>query len=115
MNACTSPRLIAPIGHPQAADDGDGDVVEVADEHHRRHDDAADELRAEARVVELVVLGVEAACTSALTAEDLDELVAGEGLLDDRVERAGVLPLLHEELLAALADDPRSTRIEMGR
>ena len=28
-------------GHPQPADDGDGDVVEVPDEHHRRHDDAA--------------------------------------------------------------------------
>ena len=42
--------------HPQAADDGDRDVVEVPDEHHRRHDDAGDELRAEAGVVQLLVL-----------------------------------------------------------
>ena len=40
MNACTSPRPIAPDDDPQAADDGDRDVVEVAEEHHRRLDRA---------------------------------------------------------------------------
>ena len=39
-----------------------------------------------------------------LAAEHLDQLVAGEGLLDDAVDLAGALPLLHEVLLAALAD-----------
>ena len=49
MNACTSPSDIAPGRDPQAADDGDQHVVEVADEHHRRQDHAGDELRPEAR------------------------------------------------------------------
>ena len=48
MNACTSPRLMLPGGDPQPADHRDRDVGEVPDEHHRRHDDAGDELRAEA-------------------------------------------------------------------
>ena len=59
MNAWTSPRLIVPRRHPEAADDGDDDVVEVPDEHHGRHDDAADELGAERGLVELVVLLLE--------------------------------------------------------
>ena len=40
MNACTSPSDSAPDGHPQPADHGHQHVVEVADEHHRRLDDA---------------------------------------------------------------------------
>ena len=91
-------------GHPEAADDGDDDVVEVPDEHHRRHDDAADELGAEAGVEQVVVLGPERRPHLVLAAEDLDQLVAGEGLLDDAVELAGALPLLHEVLLRPLAD-----------
>ena len=90
-------------GDPQPADDGDDDVVEVPDEHHRRHDDAADELRPEAR------RGTARRSCSAksrvgllLAAEHLDQLVAGEGLLDDAVELAGALPLLHEVLLQRL-------------
>ena len=43
----------------QAADHRDGDVVEVADEHHQRLDRARDELRTEARLEQLFVLGVE--------------------------------------------------------
>ena len=31
-------------GHPEAADDADGDVVEIADEVHHRLDHAGDEL-----------------------------------------------------------------------
>ena len=38
MNACTSPRVSAPDDDLQPADHGDGDVVEVAEEHHRRLD-----------------------------------------------------------------------------
>ena len=102
-------------GHPQAADDGDDDVVEVPDEHHRRHDDAADELRAEARVVQVVVLGGERRLDLVLAAEDLDQLVAGVGLLDDRVELAGALPLLDEVLLRALADRRRDDHRDRDR
>jgi hypothetical protein len=36
--------------HPQAADDGDGDVAEVPDEEHHRHHHAGEELGAEAGV-----------------------------------------------------------------
>ena len=72
--------------HPQPTDDGDDDVVEVPDEHHRRHDDAADELGAEGRVVQLVVLLLELRLRLPLTPEHLDQAVAGEGLLDDAVE-----------------------------
>ena len=69
------------------------DVVQVAEEHHRRLDRPGDELRAEARLEELLVLLVEALLDVALAAEHLHERVAGERLLDLRVERAGVAPL----------------------
>ena len=105
MNACTSPRRMRARGDHEPADDGDGDVDEVPDEHHGGHDDAAHELGAEARVVELVVLVVEAALDLAAAAEHLHERVARVGLLDLRVELAGVLPLGDEELLRALRDD----------
>ena len=38
MNACTSPIDMQPRRHLQSADDGDRDVDEVPDEHHRGHD-----------------------------------------------------------------------------
>ena len=93
------------VGHLQAAEDGDGDVVEVADHHHRRLHAAADELGCEAGLVELVVGGVEAGLRLALAAERLHDRVAGERLLDLRVERAGVLPL-GDELALRVACDP---------
>ena len=40
----------------------------------------------------------------ALAAEHVDQLVAGERLLDVRVELAGVRPLRHELLLRPLGD-----------
>ena len=91
-------------GDPQPTDHGDDDVVEVPDEHHRRHDDAADELGPEARVVQRVVALGEEPVGLLLAPEHLDELVAGVGLLDHPVHLAGALPLLDEVLLAALAD-----------
>ena len=60
MNAWTSPSDIWPAGHPHAADDRDRHVVQVGDEVHRGLDDARDELRPEAGLVEPLVLGVEA-------------------------------------------------------
>ncbi len=62
-------------GHPEAADDGDEDVVEVPDEHHDRHDDAADELGPERGLVELAVLLLEGLLGLLLAAVDLDEAV----------------------------------------
>ena len=93
MKAWTSPMLSGAAGHPQAADHGDDHVVQVAEEHHRRLDDAGDELGAEAGLEQLLVLLVEPGLDLVLAAEDLDDGVAGEGLLDLGVERAGVRPL----------------------
>jgi len=103
------------VGDPQTTEDGDDDVVEVPDEHHRRHDDAADELGAERGLVEVVVLGLERLLRLLLPSEDLDEAVSGEGLLDDAVELPGVLPLLNEELLGALGDPLREKHGDRDR
>ena len=45
--------------HPQAADERDGDVVQVAEEHHRGLDRPGDELRGVAGLEQLLVLVVE--------------------------------------------------------
>ncbi len=94
-------------GHHEAADHGDGHVVEVGDEVHHRHDDPRDELGLEARLVELLVLLVERGDGLLLVAEHLDHVVAGEHLLHVPVEVAGVLPLRRELFLRALGDEDR--------
>ncbi len=90
--------------HPQAAHHGDADVAEVGDELHDREDDAGDELRAEAGLVQGLVALLEALQHVGVAAEDAHQVVPGEGLLDLAVELAGVLPLRGEQLLAARAD-----------
>ena len=55
MNAWTSPTRDRAAGDPQAADDGDDHVLHVAHEHRDRLHQARHELRAEGRLVELVV------------------------------------------------------------
>ena len=92
MNATHVAQRHLPGRDPQAADHGDGDVVEVADEVHGRLDDAGDELRPVARLVELLVLGVERVDGLALAAEHLDDVVAGVHLLDLAVERRRSTP-----------------------
>ncbi len=92
-------------GDPNATDDGDRDVVEVPDERGRRHDDSRDELRLEARVVELLVLLVELRDGLLLASEHLHDAVSGVHLLDVAVELAGALPLSSELLLRPFADD----------
>ena len=52
MKAWTSPRESWPEATRSAADDRDEDIVDVADEGHRRLDQAGDELGFEARGVE---------------------------------------------------------------
>ena len=93
MNACTSPSDQRAARDPEAAEHGDHDVVEVPDEHHHRHDQPGDELRAEADLEQLVVLLREDLLDLVLAAEHLDQRVAREGLLDVRVELAGAPPL----------------------
>ena len=56
MNAWTSPRLIEPVATRRPPTTAIDHVVEVPDEHHRRHDQPGDELRAEAGLVQLLVL-----------------------------------------------------------
>ena len=93
--------------HAQAADDRDRDVIEVGDEAHRRLDDSGDELRSVARLVELLVLGIEHLDRLALASERLDDGVPGVHLLDVPVERAGRRPLDDELLLRSPHDEDR--------
>ena len=59
MNAWMSPIAQLARRHPQPADERDRDVVQVAEEHHRGLDRPGDELRAVARLEQLLVLVVE--------------------------------------------------------
>ena len=71
MNACTSPRLMRAGRDAHAAEHGDGDVAEVPEERDDRHDQAGDELRAEAGPEQLRVLVVEDRLDLPTAAEDL--------------------------------------------
>ena len=93
-----------PGGHPQTTDDGDHHVVQVSDEHHRRHDQPGDELRTEAGLEQLLVLALEVLVDLMLTAEDLDDLVSGERLFDLTVQSTRVAPLRDELLLRPFRD-----------
>ena len=70
--------------HPQPTDDRHEHVVQVADEQHRRLDDAGDELGLEAGLVQLVVVLGERLGRLPLPAERLDQRVPGVHLLDVR-------------------------------
>ena len=115
MNACTSPMLIAPLAHPQAADHGDGHVVEVAEEHHRRLD-RCPEMNWAPKLASYSssFLSSEALLDLALAAEHLHERVAGEGLLDLGVERAGVAPLRDEARASSGSAMSRIVKIDSG-
>ena len=118
MNAWTSPSDIVPWP-PHAADHGDRDVVQVAEEVHRRLDDPGDELGPVAGLVELLVLGLERRDRLALVAEDLDDGVARVHLLDEAVEGPGPRPLGGElgrerramKTVVAMADGTTSSEI----
>ena len=86
MNACTSPRLSDPDATRSPPTTATADVVEVPQEHDGRHDDPGDELGPPARLVQLLVALVEARLDLLLPPERLDQFVAGERLLDLRVE-----------------------------
>ena len=80
------PEAHGPRGGAEPAQHRDHHIVEVSDEHHDRHDQPGEELGAEARLVQLLVLGLERGLDLALPPEDLDQGVAGESLLDLGVE-----------------------------
>ncbi len=94
----------SPLRHPQATHDRDGHVVQVGDEHHGRVDDPGDELGLEARLVQQIVLMLEALDGGLPAAEHLDDGVAGEHLLDVSVHLSGVRPLGGELALGAAGD-----------
>ena len=109
LTAVLHERLHAPdgqraAGHLDAANDGDGDVVQVGYERHGRHDDAGDELGAERRLVEPFVPRMETFHDALLLAECLHHVLAGEHLLDVAVDFAGGFPLGLELHLRALGD-----------
>ena len=90
----------------EPADHSNGDVVEVAEEHHRRLDDAGDELSPEARRVQLLVLVAEPLFDVVLTTEHLDQRVPGERLFDLGIQGARVPPLGDEPLLGSRGHEP---------
>ena len=89
------------VGHLDAADDADQDVVDVGDERHDRLDRARQELGPIARLEEPLVLLLEPVDRLLLAAERLDDGVAGVHLLDVAVELAGLRPLGGELLLTS--------------
>ena len=105
-----------PAGHPQAADHGDGHVVEVADQEHQPAACSPD-----------MNWAPKLACTArrwsaeepfldlALAAERLHDGVAGERLLDQGVEAAGVPPLGDEAGPGPDRDEPDDASRERER
>ena len=89
-----------------AADDADRDVLQVADEHHDRHHQPRQELRAARDLRQGGVGRRERRLHLRPAPEDLDELVRRERLLDLPVERARVRPLGHVLPLRTLHDLP---------
>ena len=73
MNAWMSPMRDRAARDPQAADDRDDHVLDVAHEHRERLHQARHELRAERRLVELVVGLAEPLLDLALAAERLHD------------------------------------------
>ena len=101
--------------HPVAADCRDHDIVDVAEERHRRHDDAAQELRPKAGLVERLVLLVELRNRLLTAAENLHQRVPRVHLLDLAVERAGACPLGGEMFLRPAGDQQRDDDRERDR
>ena len=114
MNAWTSPTLIAPLATRRPPTTATMHVLEVAQEHRGRLHQARHELRAERRLVELVVGVAEPLLDLALAAERLHDGVAGERLLDLRVERAGARPLRDEARPGPRRRSTASTQIDTG-
>ena len=82
-----------PIDRQVPTDDSDGHVVQVGEEHHRGLDEPGEELGPEAGLVEGLVLAIEFFQRPAGATEDLDQGMAGVGLLHEAVHRAGAGPL----------------------
>jgi len=105
MNAWTLPSVIAPAATRSPPTTAIATYVKFPMNWIAGiDDDARHELRLEAGVEQLRVLGAKRRLDRGAPAEHLDQRVAGERLFDLAVERAEVLPLRGEALLRALAD-----------
>ncbi len=107
MKAWTSPMLSGPEATRSPPMTAMSDVVEVADQHHQAgwmipEMNWAPKLASKSSSL----FSLKRLLDLALAPERLDDGVAGEGLLDQGVERAGVLPLRHESDRGALGDEP---------
>ena len=102
-------------GDEVAAECRDHHVVDVGEERHRRLDDPGQELRPEARLVEAAVLAVELVDRRPAPPEHLHERMPGVCLLDEPVQRAGLLPLRRELDLRAPRDEEGEHDCERDR
>ena len=87
-----------------AAQDGHQHILEVAQVHHNRHKDIGEDIGFGGAGLELLVAAVELLLGGLLVAEDLDDPLAGDHLLDIAVEVADTL-LLRDEVLGGVAAD----------
>ena len=93
-----------PRRHAETTHDRDGDIVQVADEHHRRLDGTRDELCPVAGAEQFLVHRREALLHVALAAERLHDGMTGERLLDETVQDSRGAPLVDELRPRALGD-----------
>ena len=101
-----------PRGHHDPADHRDGHIGDVPDDQHERHHDPREELGAQRRAVELVILLGESLPHRLRAPVDPHEGVTGEGLLHTRVDAARARPLMGEGLLGARPDHPEHSAHE---
>ncbi len=80
----------------QASDDGDEDVLDVADIAHHRHENIREAVGIEGGAVELFVQLVEPGLRLFFMGEDLDHLLTVDHLFDESVRFPQRLLLLHE-------------------
>ena len=83
----------------QATDYCDRNVVEVSNEHHRRHDRTRDELGVIADIKKFLINFLEAAFNLILLVKHFDDRVPRKGFLNQAVQFTGVFPLGDELLL----------------
>ena len=114
MNAWMLPSVIWPVATCSPPTTATRDVAQVADERRRGRHQAGQELGAEAGLVDVVVEFAELLLGQRAVAERLDDGEAAVGLLDVRVEPAGVAPLRDEQLAASVARSSRVAHSDNG-
>ena len=101
--------------HEDRAEDADGDVGEVPDDHHDGLHHAGNELALPVGVVDVVVQAAEAVPDLPLRAGGAHDLVAGVHFLDVAVQGAEVLLPRHEVFLAVLQEDQGDGKAQKGQ